>query len=289
MPNATLYSLAKAYTEYLSSGTWHHPALVQVAATVAKTDAVPGRDEMQSILSKHALETPADCGPERLDFVLHYVEMALEDHAVLEVELQNVRQLKRLLAVDEGAFWEDRREAIGHLITMETFWILADLEVTTAEEEHQAAVQAVFDLGYDQYVELARGMVERARKDLLARIEEHERPVPVARGLLDRLLGLHAPLQWSEAREERFALARIEAVFPSLAHVDTEPQRTRAIAQSVKDAVWRRDNGQCVQCGVREELEFDHIIPHSRGGANTYRNVQLLCEGCNRSKGALIG
>jgi 5-methylcytosine-specific restriction endonuclease McrA len=26
-----------------------------------------------------------------------------------------------------------------------------------------------------------------------------------------------------------------------------------------------------------------------KGGANTYRNIQLLCEPCNRSKSAKIG
>lgn len=68
-----------------------------------------------------------------------------------------------------------------------------------------------------------------------------------------------------------------------------EEKRTRRISQRVKDLVWNRDNGKCVECGSNENLEFDHIIPHSKGGANTYRNIQLLCEGCNRVKSDKIG
>lgn len=66
-------------------------------------------------------------------------------------------------------------------------------------------------------------------------------------------------------------------------------RKRKSIPQSVKDKVWNRDGGKCVECGSNENLEFDHIIPHSKGGANTYRNIQLLCEPCNRSKSAKIG
>ena len=66
-------------------------------------------------------------------------------------------------------------------------------------------------------------------------------------------------------------------------------KRSRRITQEVKDKVWNRDGGKCVDCGSNENLEFDHIIPFSKGGANTYRNIQLLCEPCNRSKSAKIG
>lgn len=66
-------------------------------------------------------------------------------------------------------------------------------------------------------------------------------------------------------------------------------KRSRRIRQSTKDKVWRRDEGKCVECGSNENLEFDHIIPFSKGGANTYRNIQLLCQNCNRSKSDKIG
>jgi len=56
------------------------------------------------------------------------------------------------------------------------------------------------------------------------------------------------------------------------------------IPQEVKEEVWRRDQGRCVECGSQRNLEFDHIIPLSKGGSNTTRNIRLLCEGCNRKK-----
>ena len=69
-----------------------------------------------------------------------------------------------------------------------------------------------------------------------------------------------------------------------------EEARTREpIPQEVQDAVWRRDGGRCVKCGSQENLEFDHIIPFSKGGSNTIRNIQLLCEKCNSSKSNKIG
>ena len=64
---------------------------------------------------------------------------------------------------------------------------------------------------------------------------------------------------------------------------------SRYISEKVKDAVWRRDEGKCTKCGSNENLEFDHIIPHSKGGSNTKRNIQLLCEICNRQKSDKIG
>jgi len=66
-------------------------------------------------------------------------------------------------------------------------------------------------------------------------------------------------------------------------------KKRETIPQDVKDKVWQRDNGKCVECDSKENLEFDHIIPFSKGGSSTYRNIQLLCEPCNRKKHAKIG
>ncbi len=69
-----------------------------------------------------------------------------------------------------------------------------------------------------------------------------------------------------------------------------EPENTTSfykrprIPESVRIEVWRRDGGKCARCGSREKLEYDHIVPISKGGSNTARNIELLCENHNRSK-----
>lgn len=68
----------------------------------------------------------------------------------------------------------------------------------------------------------------------------------------------------------------------SSTHVQNDDKRT--ISAKVKREVWRRDQGKCALCGSNLLLEFDHIIPYSKGGKSTSRNIQLLCQTCNRKK-----
>jgi hypothetical protein len=70
---------------------------------------------------------------------------------------------------------------------------------------------------------------------------------------------------------------------------DGKTFRRERISDAVRIFVWQRDGGACAKCGKNQNLEFDHIIPVSQGGSSTARNVQLLCEICNRVKSDQIG
>ena len=84
---------------------------------------------------------------------------------------------------------------------------------------------------------------------------------------------------------ERKKFERLKSKFSD--NFETKYERPR-IPENVRVEVWRRDQGQCAKCGSREKLEYDHILPISKGGGNTARNIELLCERCNREKGAKI-
>jgi hypothetical protein len=87
--------------------------------------------------------------------------------------------------------------------------------------------------------------------------------------------------------KERQKFERLKAKFNSEASQEIRHERLQ-IPEEVRIAVWRRDQGKCARCGSRENLEYDHIVPVSKGGSNTVRNVELLCESCNRQKGDRI-
>jgi hypothetical protein len=98
-----------------------------------------------------------------------------------------------------------------------------------------------------------------------------------------RLKIKHAVLRRDKAFE------RMRREIEALENVEqADIARRERIPDPVRLFVWQRDQGRCAKCGSDEKLEFDHIIPVIKGGSNTERNVQLLCEQCNRAKGASI-
>ena len=83
--------------------------------------------------------------------------------------------------------------------------------------------------------------------------------------------------------QERRYFEKLSAKFNQSTNATATYERPR-IPENVRVEVWRRDSGKCARCDSREKLEYDHIVPISKGGSNTARNIELLCEKCNRSK-----
>jgi 5-methylcytosine-specific restriction endonuclease McrA len=56
-------------------------------------------------------------------------------------------------------------------------------------------------------------------------------------------------------------------------------------ARISRRAVFARDKHRCQYCGSTRHLTVDHIVPRSRGGADTWDNLVTSCAPCNRKKG----
>lgn len=96
-----------------------------------------------------------------------------------------------------------------------------------------------------------------------------------------------AKLKEKQRRRELEEQVRMELIDSGELFGD-QPKRP-PIPREVVDAVYRRDGARCVYCGSTENLQLDHIIPFSKGGATSLENLQLLCQKCNLEKSNKIG
>jgi hypothetical protein len=150
---------------------------------------------------------------------------------------------------------------------------------------------------FDLYLEMAIKEKEKCKQRLLVLREAIDQPISVGKKWLyqDAVYEVIGNYTDSEkklmlleyADKERQKFERLAAKFSGDQSDSVKYERTR-IPEQVRIEVWRRDQGKCVSCGSREKLEYDHIVPVSRGGSNTARNVELLCQDCNRAKGDRI-
>lgn len=117
-------------------------------------------------------------------------------------------------------------------------------------------------------------------EEVLVERVEHIGPQQIVSGVAEEYA-----VRLKKAIEQTGARVKIAE---GVTRVSPEVTRRESIPERVRNEVWRRDGGKCVDCGSRERLEFDHIIPFSKGGSNTARNLELRCESCNRKKAAKI-
>ena len=70
--------------------------------------------------------------------------------------------------------------------------------------------------------------------------------------------------------------------------------RLRTIKKShrpSKKMLWKRDDGKCQYCAAKVSISnatIDHVIPRSRGGKETWKNLVIACSECNCKKGSRL-
>lgn len=95
-------------------------------------------------------------------------------------ERQAIRRLKVGLGIEEGAFYARRRAEVRDVLTSQVRHLLIDESVDYSEALYQVELQRLFDLGYDQYLELTRDefktlvdkFIERVAADGVVRPED---------------------------------------------------------------------------------------------------------------------
>jgi hypothetical protein len=243
------YELHQAF-EVISSIDSFSEYINEICEQIYNSDL--DRSRLNDILKKHHIAKIQDIKEELLDILLLYVNLVLNDHIITENEKRNIRLLKLYFKIEEGDFYRYRYQEVEEVLHRQFELLYSDNKIDFNEALHKVELQDIFNVSYDQFEEF----------------KQHEVSLAIERGAIVQDLEI--------------------TKYPKAAISDIKPIG-RIIAKQVKDSVWNRDNGKCRECGSNEKLEFDHIIPFSKGGSNTYRNIQLLCEPCNRKKFNQIG
>lgn len=144
------------------------------------------------------------------------------------------------------------------------------LEAQKSSPTRPGSIEGFKREGKDLFtVFLFKNKIYLATTPVLEQTSEEEAILLVKKAALsedNKLSRLRQDVELMERVVERKQLARI------------------SIPDEVKLLVFARDEGKCVRCGATERLQFDHIIPVAKGGGNSEKNIQLLCDHCNLEK-----
>ncbi len=91
-------------------------------------------------------------------------------------------------------------------------------------------------------------------------------------------------------REEDDAIPIVggELRVPRVVHLQRYDRTPRTTVRLTRRNLMFRDGFQCQYCAKRpplRDLNIDHVIPRSRGGADTWENLVTACRVCNLKKG----
>lgn len=219
--------------------------------------ALVENQKYEEIRSEHGIEL-------LIDFVRYCLQEGTTNDELSDEEVLNINFLKHEILGINNIDLKQCYNPIKFLVEEELIMMFHDDKLDPNEIDIKIHLKDIFDLTDKDYQEMGDAHIRRFLLSLNARQDYYE-----IKKLRDNKIISHQ--LWDEINNPIMEGTMIQ-------------KRSRHIPKDVQSEVWKRDNGKCVECGSNEFIEFDHIVPFSKGGSNTARNIQLLCEKCNRKK-----
>ena len=110
------------------------------------------------------------------------------------------------------------------------------------------------------------------------------------------MLEYHWPQRWQYVKNYRSSelqcnvfghVCPVFFTWEAVTETKTGRRHSRYVPTDMMLKVVRRDNGICQICSKPvpdNEVEFDHLIPYTRGGPTSVENLRLVHRACNRKK-----
>lgn len=245
----------------------------------------------------HLDEALAFVGAEAVSLLWRGLAFALADGTISEAEEQQLRRLRRMLAIpDEHALpilerLAQLRRATsirqGHLPLLQPG---AELQLDPGERCHLDQPAMYQKASARAVAQIPGRLIATSQRLLFVSASGRTRIAWPAIVGVDRDGGgieLELTTRHGSGRYLVPEPLLAEATIATLLRMNQPPppRTDRLIPPEIKQLVWQRDHGACAQCGATAQLEFDRIMSLSKGGDSSAHNLRLLCRECHGRKG----
>lgn len=155
---ADTYSLREVIRRYLDSEKLSGP-MRSICSLIAS--GAFSRESFDELMATEGLSSAPNLKETLLDLILVFTRECVEDHELSNAEMDELQVLTTIFRIEEGDFYELRRDAVREVISAQATWVLEDRYVSDQEEVLQRDLQRLFGLGYDQYVALLRPLAKK--------------------------------------------------------------------------------------------------------------------------------
>jgi len=254
-----------------------------------RSEAEEHNEYLKQCLATGLLGTIRELDAEDRERYAKVIEAAKADPSVLaDVVAQALRMRKWMAdAEKEGkTFWEVFASPVSEF---EKYQVPCPLDEKEKPNSRIAMTPAI-EAGVNQEIQAIERALSSGVKDDRRPLEELRRKMFQAE--VDSFDPKDYPEHIPQAIKDMACaifghICPVVFVGESITETTVQRRKGRDIPDKTKLRVVRRDNYTCQLCGKHlkdDELEFDHIIPISRGGSSEEHNIRLTCFGCNRNK-----
>jgi len=106
------------------------------------------------ILHSCDIENPDKIKEDLIDVFLSVVYNIVEDKKITNEEIIQAKNLKTIFEIREGDLYQSSKDIIQIILCLQVSHFMVDGKLSDEEEIENVNFQELFDLGYDQYLEM---------------------------------------------------------------------------------------------------------------------------------------
>lgn len=117
---------------------------------------------LDSLFQENNIKEIGKIKNEILDLILSYINLILDDNFITTEEAENVNFIKRFFKIKEGDFYFNKYREIEIILDRQLEHMYQNDSIDSEEALQKVELQELFDLSYDQFLEISQKAVKAA-------------------------------------------------------------------------------------------------------------------------------